>query len=74
MDDLEIPKVKPNHILIRTSHCSLNPIDYKISTGGYHSFYPVNKFPKISSFDVAGEVIEVGEGITDVVVGDKVCA
>jgi len=52
----------------------LNPIDYKISTGGYHSFYPVNKFPKISSFDVAGEVIEVGEGITDVVVGDKVCA
>jgi len=45
-----------------------------MSTGAYHGFFPINKFPKISSFDVSGEVVEVGEGVTDVKVGDKVCA
>lgn len=71
--DVERPKPQAEQILIRARHSSVNPIDWKMASGKYRLIMPV-KLPAIPGFDVAGEVAEVGPGVTGFNVGDRVHA
>lgn len=71
--DVERPIPKPEQILIRARHSSINPIDWKMGSGKLRFLIPV-KLPAIPGFDVAGEVAEVGPGVTAFRVGDRVHA
>ncbi|KAG4137832.1 hypothetical protein ERO13_D07G096400v2 [Gossypium hirsutum] len=70
---VEVPIPSPNkgEILLKLEATSLNPIDWKIQKGILRPLLP-RKFPHIPASDVAGEVVQVGPGVTNYKVGDKV--
>ena len=47
---------------------ALNPVDWKIQKLGYF----VDKFPAVIGSDSSGEVVEVGEDVTNFTKGDRV--
>ncbi|MEH2249495.1 NAD(P)-dependent alcohol dehydrogenase [Nostoc sp.] len=70
-EDVEQPKIQPTQLLVKVRASSVNPIDWKIRQGML-SLIIGSKFPKILGFDVAGEVVEVGSGVTRFKPGDAV--
>ncbi|MCW5312571.1 zinc-binding dehydrogenase [Nostoc sp. KVJ3] len=70
-EDVEQPKIEPTQLLVKVGASSVNPIDWKIRKGML-SLIIGSKFPKILGFDVAGEVVEVGSGVTRFKPGDAI--
>ncbi len=62
-EDVAQPKIKPLELLVKVHASSVNPIDWKIRKGLLR-FITGNKFPIILGFDLSGEVVEVGSGVT----------
>lgn len=67
------PDVKAGEVLVRLSHTSVNPVDWKIRLGYLKDMLP-HVFPIIPGWDAAGVVEAVGAGVTDYKVGDRVAA
>lgn len=61
--EVEQPQIKSDQMLVRVYATSVNPIDWKIRKGML-KILTGNKFPMILGFDVSGEVVEVGESVT----------
>lgn len=72
-EDFPDPKPGPGEVLVAVRATSLNPIDWKIRSGAAKERFPVT-FPAILGRDVAGVVRELGEGVKDFAVGDRVFA
>src|SRR3954468_15509963 len=70
--DIPVPSVKEGEVLVKVKAISINPVDIKTRKG--LSFY--NKLredgPVILGWDIAGEVVEVGPGVTTLEEGDEV--
>lgn len=68
---VERPEPKPLHrqVLVKVAACSLNYRDLGVVTGGYRAPVRDNLIPLS---DGAGEVVEIGTGVSRVQVGDKV--
>ncbi len=71
--DIEKPLIQPDQMLVKVHATSVNPIDWKIRNGML-KFLPGSKFPMILGFDVAGEVMEVGERVQHFKPGDSIYA
>src|SRR5215469_10109951 len=65
----DIPEAKPrkDQVLVRVRACSLNHLDLWVRSG-----LPGVKLPHILGSDIAGEIVEVGEYITDFKPGQRV--
>ncbi|KAG1759322.1 chaperonin 10-like protein [Suillus occidentalis] len=63
-----IPKPGNDEVLIKVYSAALNPVDYKIQEYGMF----VENYPAVIGEDIAGTVVEVGEGVSNFVEGDKV--
>ncbi|XP_052171025.1 chloroplast envelope quinone oxidoreductase homolog [Diospyros lotus] len=72
---VEVPVLVPSkdEVLLKLEATSINPFDLRIKNGILRPFFP-RKFPHIPTTDVAGEVVEVGSGVKNFKVGDKVAA
>lgn len=57
-----------HEILVRIESAGLNPVDWKIRTYGA----AVEVFPAVLGTDAAGVVVEVGEEVEKVKIGDRV--
>ncbi|XP_031477756.1 chloroplast envelope quinone oxidoreductase homolog [Nymphaea colorata] len=70
---VEVPVPTPNNdeILLKLEASSLNPLDCKLQKGMWRPFIP-HKFPAIPVSDISGEVVDVGAGVQNFKVGDKV--
>jgi NADPH:quinone reductase-like Zn-dependent oxidoreductase len=68
------PVAKAGEVLLRVRATSLNRLDLWARSGPPVKIFPWNdhEFPIISGSDCAGEVAELGEGVTNVAVGDRV--
>ncbi|EPG73439.1 alcohol dehydrogenase, catalytic domain, GroES-like family [Leptospira fainei serovar Hurstbridge str. BUT 6] len=64
------PKPGFGEVLIKVKACSLNYRDFLMIIGKYN---PRQKLPLIPLSDGAGEVVEIGAGVTKIKVGDRVC-
>jgi NADPH:quinone reductase-like Zn-dependent oxidoreductase len=71
--EVPIPTLKKDELLLKLEAASLNPVDWKIQKGLLRPLLP-RKFPCIPVTDVAGEIIEVGQGVQNFKAGDKVVA
>ncbi|XP_008792935.1 chloroplast envelope quinone oxidoreductase homolog isoform X2 [Phoenix dactylifera] len=71
--EVPIPSPKKDEILLKLEATSINQIDWKVQKGMLRPFLPP-KFPFIPCVDVAGEVTEVGPGVSSFTAGDKVVA
>ena len=67
-------EIGPNQILVKVEYASVNPIDWKLFSGGLHGICPVASFPYTPGFDVGGTVQSVGAEVSNLAVGDKVIA
>lgn len=64
--------VGADEVLVKIAYAAINPIDWKIFTGGYQEIAPVI-FPFIPGFDIAGEIVQVGaNAATSFKVGDTI--
>lgn len=71
--DIPKPTPGPGQILIKVRAASVNPVDWKIASGKLRFIMPA-KLPQVPGFDVAGEVVEVGSGVSGFAVGARVHA
>jgi len=70
-DDIKKPAVQNEQVLVEVHAGSINPFDVIVREGFMQKFIPL-KFPVTVGGDFAGTVIEVGEGVTGYIVGNKV--
>ncbi|KAI0742469.1 GroES-like protein [Daedaleopsis nitida] len=64
----DIPKPGPGHVLVKVEAAALNPLDWMIQAFGVF----VEKYPAVIGADGAGTVVEMGDGVTSLVVGDRI--
>ncbi len=65
-EDAPDPELRKDHVLIRIRACALNHLDLWVRKG-----LPGVKLPHILGSDIAGEVVECGEYITDLKAGTR---
>lgn len=63
-----VPHPGPGQVLIKVHAAALNPIDPLIQKIGFM----INEWPAVAGSDGAGEVCALGEGVSEVKVGDRV--
>ena len=66
----ELKKPGPGQVLVKNHAVAINPVDVAQLNAGMF----VQSYPAIFGNDVAGEVVEVGEGVTNVKQGQRVLA
>ncbi|OZB49436.1 MAG: alcohol dehydrogenase [Cellulomonas sp. 14-74-6] len=62
------PQVSAGEVKIRVRACSMCGTDVKIASAGHQRMQP----PRVMGHEIAGEVVEVGEGVTGWAAGDRV--
>jgi NADPH:quinone reductase-like Zn-dependent oxidoreductase len=72
-EEVERPQPKPGEVLVKVAAASVNPIDWKVRSGAMREIIPI-QLPAILGYDLAGEVAELGAGVTSFSVGQKVLA
>jgi L-iditol 2-dehydrogenase len=68
LEDAPEPRAAHGELKIRVRNCSTCGTDVKISRFGHHHIVP----PRVMGHEVAGEIVEVGEGVTGWASGDPV--
>jgi NADPH:quinone reductase-like Zn-dependent oxidoreductase len=64
------PVPGPSDVVVAVQACALNRLDVVQRNGWYQM--PGFSYPHIAGMDVAGTVVEIGSGVTNVAVGDRV--
>ena len=67
LEEAEVGDPRPGQIRVRVAAAGLNPADWEVCRG-----FQASSLPRGFGFDAAGTVEAVGEGVTDVAVGDLV--
>lgn len=65
--DLPEPTPGPNEVLIKVRACGVCGTEHTLFTGGYYANFPV-----ALGHEYAGEIVQLGPGVQDLKVGDKV--
>lgn len=69
----EIPSPQQDEVLIRVHGAGVNPIDWKTRKGfGFVAQQIESSLPWTPGYDVAGEVVAIGDGVTTLAPGDRV--
>ncbi len=71
LTEVDDPKIGPDWVAIDVKATSVNPVDWKIASGGLDAMLPTY-FPVVPGWDVAGVVTAVGPSVDDLAVGDEV--
>lgn len=58
------------HVVIKVRCVAIDPIDWILQDNDFFGL----KYPAILGLDIAGEVVEVGSGVDDLKVGQRVIA
>src|SRR5699024_1638762 len=69
--DVPVPEVRPGQVRVIVRAAGVNRVDWKIRQGSVPERVP-RQLPKGTGTDAAGVVDEVGQGVSDVQVGDAV--
>jgi NADPH:quinone reductase-like Zn-dependent oxidoreductase len=68
---LDVPTRSPGkgEVRVKVSHSSLIAFDTYITDFAY----AIESYPVVLGFNASGVVVEVGEGVSDLKTGDRVC-
>src|SRR5690349_14072903 len=67
LEEAPLPSVATNRVRVAVHACGLNPADWALCRGLH-----ANQLPRGIGLDVSGVVDAIGEGVTDVAIGDRV--
>lgn len=73
MENIEIPEIADDEVLVEVKATSVNPIDWKLREGYLAEMIPL-KFPIVLGWDVAGVITRVGQNVKGFRSGDNVLA
>lgn len=73
IEEIELPQIKPDQMLVKVCATSIDPIEWKMRQGML-KLLTGSKFPIILGFDVSGRVVEVGSQVTRFKPGDLIYA
>jgi L-iditol 2-dehydrogenase len=68
LDEIAEPQVSVGEVKIRVRNCSTCGTDVKISRSGHPNMTP----PQVMGHEIAGEIVDVGDGVAGWSVGDRV--
>jgi NADPH:quinone reductase-like Zn-dependent oxidoreductase len=71
LESTPIPSINPDDVLVKIHATSINPVDWKVRKGYLQSFLP-HKLPLVLGWDFAGEIVALGEQVTQWKIGDAV--
>ncbi|XP_024381312.1 2-methylene-furan-3-one reductase [Physcomitrium patens] len=71
-EDIPMPEVKPDEVLVKVQAAALNPVDSKRMSGKFKN--TDSELPHVPGYDVAGVVVKVGSDVTKFKEGDEVYA
>lgn len=71
MDEVAIPVIKDNEVLVEVYATGVNVLDSKIKSGDFKLILPY-KLPLILGHDVAGIVTKIGKNVSQFKVGDEI--
>ena len=71
IDDIPVPDIAPDDMLVRVVAASINPVDWKVREGYLAHMIP-HALPLTLGWDVSGVVEQVGAQVTQWQVGDAV--
>ncbi len=71
--DMPDPELGVGDVLVEVAGIGINPEDMLERNGDLQDRWPMH-FPAIIGLDVSGTVVATGDGVTDLKVGDRVCA
>jgi alcohol dehydrogenase, propanol-preferring len=72
MEDVATPAPGAGEILIKVEACGVCHSDLHLADGDWDLLRPITKVPLILGHEVAGTVAALGEGVTQLKVGDRV--
>ena len=72
-EDMPVPEITDDEVLIRVHAAGVNPVDWKVRAGYLSEMLPY-EFPLILGWDVSGTVAKAGSKVTRLSVGDEVYA
>lgn len=67
VEDMSIPSIKPGYVLVNVKETAVCGTDIGIYNGSIPTEYPI-----VQGHEAAGIVADIGDGVTDVVKGDRV--
>lgn len=65
-----MPTAAPGRVVIKNHAMAVNPVDWKVQDKGNF----IRQWPVVLGEDLAGEIVEVGEGVKHLKKGDRVTA
>ncbi|WP_292038846.1 NADP-dependent oxidoreductase [Massilia sp. UBA6681] len=71
LDEIPVPDIAPDEVLVRVVAASINPVDWKVRAGYLAQMMP-HQMPLTLGWDVSGVVAAVGSQVTQWQVGDAV--
>ncbi len=71
LEQIPQPEPQENEVLVRLYAAGVNPVDWKIRSGGLKDFMPMT-LPYVPGADLAGVVEKVGRGVTEWQPGQEV--
>ncbi len=71
LEEIEEPKPEKGEVLIDVAYAGVNPVDWKIREGYLKERVP-HHLPAVLGWDLSGTVAAVGEGVSNLSVGDEV--
>jgi alcohol dehydrogenase, propanol-preferring len=72
IEEVPTPVPGPGQVLIRVAACGVCHSDLHLADGDWDLLRPITKLPLILGHEVAGTVSALGDGVTELRVGDRV--
>jgi NADPH:quinone reductase-like Zn-dependent oxidoreductase len=67
------PEAGPGQVRVRVAAAAVNPVDLSVRSGRASAAVPDPGFPLVLGWDAAGTVDQVGEDVSGIEEGDRVC-
>jgi propanol-preferring alcohol dehydrogenase len=72
VEDVEQPQPDEHEVLIEVEACGVCHSDLHVADGDWPQLVPITKKPLILGHEIAGRVVEKGDAVTDLALGDRV--
>src|SRR5215831_20255009 len=70
--ETSVPEPAAGEILVRVEACGVCHSDLHLAGGEWDMLRPITKLPLVLGHEIAGTVAELGDGVTEFIIGDRV--